>query len=243
MILKTFMKIAAIASFVCAVGLGPALAQNIFLTPNNTTSSTNDSAKGGEASKGRIFLSPQGRLSDEARKPAIKYRDKLVVKAMKKQAIDKIRTLQEWEAAGMQPQNIEEQMMYAQAKRAVAQNMMYDRREQVMARIEKQQQIVEARLASEAKAALKTDGSKGDTRIKTVIETEQAEALAEEESAPTMSKAQAAQLAAQEAAEKRQTRSVRNTGTSWMKVLRKDDSSGGASSSSGEKKSRVFTNF
>ena len=239
MILKTFMKIMAIASFMCVVGLGPALAQNIFLSPNNTTSSDN----GGESEKGRIFLSPEGRLSDEARKPAIKYRDKLVVKAMRKKAIDKIKTLQEWEAAGMQPQNIEEQMMYAQAKRAVAQNVMYQRRQQVMARIEKQQRVVEARLASKAKAALKVDGSKGDTRVETIIETEEAEALAEEESAPTMSKAQAAQLAAQEAAEKRQTRSVKNAGTSWMKVFRKDDSSSSSSGSGGEKKSRVFTNF
>ena len=244
MILKSFIKMTALVSFMCAVALGPAVAQNIFLSPNKASAER----EGDSQKKGRIFLSPN-RLSDEANEPVIKYRDKLVVKAMRKKALEKIKTLEEWEAEGLEPQNMAERMMYAQAKRAVSQKVMYERRQGLMAEIEKEHRAVRARLASEAKAALKTDGSGGKTQIDTRIETERAKAQekleALEAAKPALTAAQAAQLAAQEEAAKRQSRSVKNKRSSWLSVFKKDKTAASDSSSaSGEKKkSRVFTNF
>ena len=54
----------------------------------------------------------------------------------------KVKVLDDWIESGMKPRNAEEIMAYAQAHRAVAQNLMYERRQALIKHLEKKGRIL-----------------------------------------------------------------------------------------------------
>lgn len=112
-------------------GLGPALAQTYYNKPDSSADSGKFEGKPTLYNK----IKPN---SFTQKQSVVKYKDKLNVKELKSTSMAKVKILEEWQAEGMKPTNAEEILAYAQAHRAVAQDLMYQRRAALIKHLEKQ---------------------------------------------------------------------------------------------------------
>lgn len=124
MIHRIFLLIFAIM----IVGFAPALAQNIFVKPNKNASASDE--------KPSLFIKPNKSAATK-RQSVVKYADKLKVRQLKLKSAAKGEMLAYWHEIGFKPSNAQEILMYADAHRAKAQEVMYKRREALRAYIQK----------------------------------------------------------------------------------------------------------
>lgn len=140
-------------------GLGPALAQGYYVKPDKGSASS-------EKSDGPTKIYNKIKPNSFSKKQSVvKYKDKLVVKNLKVSSMAKVKVLDDWIESGMKPRNSAEIMAYAQAHRAVAQNLMYERRQALIKHLDKKGQIlrpefVKNETSSNNRSALDLGGSK-----------------------------------------------------------------------------------
>lgn len=124
-----------------AVGLGPALAQELFVRKDGRAAQADE--------KPTLFVKPApARFSYPRRQSVVKYKDKL--KLHQQQSDNKIiiDSFEEMRALGFKPRTAEDIQAYGQMHRATSQNIMYKRRAALMAYLEKQDTKLQARLAA-----------------------------------------------------------------------------------------------
>lgn len=139
------------------VGFGPALAQELFLRKDD------GSAKDG---KPTLYMKPrESGFTDQTEHFAVKYKDKLKLQQQKGNTKVLISSFEEMQELGFKPRNAKEIDAYGRMHRALSQNIMYKRREALIAHLEKQEREVEAMLARRDAGALKVDDQKDSATV------------------------------------------------------------------------------
>lgn len=135
-------------------GLGPAVAQDLFIKLNKDTSTEADSDE-----KPTLYNKPI--VSDDVKKKqsAIKYKDRLDVTQLQNKSEIRIQTLDDWREHKLKPQNAEQLIAYADAHRAVAQNLMYKRRQALIEHLEKTERVISSNVSSNTAGAFKVGGN------------------------------------------------------------------------------------
>ena len=146
MIRKVFLLFAVLV----VAGLGPALAQDIFIKKN-----TGDSEPG---AKPTLFNKPKTSAAG-LKQSVVKYKDKIKVKNLKAKSFAKVKSLEEIKELGLKPTNAEEIQFYAQAHRAAAQDLMYKRREALMVHLKKEREKLEEQIANQSQSAVEIAGN------------------------------------------------------------------------------------
>ena len=125
---------------VLMASLGPVLAQDYYVKKHKSA--------GEEGAKPTLFnkVKPSQFTHKQS---VVKYKDKLNVKNLKNKSLAKLKDLGEWQASGKKPSNAQELLAYAQAHRAVAQNLMYERREALIKHLEKNKQTIDLSIYSD----------------------------------------------------------------------------------------------
>jgi hypothetical protein len=152
---------------IAAVGFAPAVAQDYFIKKDK------ESGTGKPILYNKLPAKPKSSLGRGGYK--VQYKDKLEVKRQKITSLKMAKSLDEIYELGLKPRNAEELIFYAQASRAVTQNMVYKRREALMEHLEKQEQQLDAQIASMQAGDFEADkGSrvkKKNVRVKKAIKT------------------------------------------------------------------------
>ena len=141
------------------LGLGPALAQDVFIKKNF-----------GQDPDAPVTIFNKPKFSASAEKQSVvKYADRLNVQHLKAGSDAIASTLDEMREIGFKPSNAEEILLYANAHRAVSQSLMYERRKALINHLEKQEQrrIAQAEIANRQTAAFKTSGEVEATQTST----------------------------------------------------------------------------
>ncbi len=152
-----FRRLAIICGILFLAGLGPALAADIFVRPQEGgKSSSAESEESGHPARLPVFNVPP---SFHSEKPSdtgqeVLYQDKRDTAALKQNSLARIKTLEDWEASGREPQTEEEILAYASASRAVEQNLMYKRHEKLVAYMERKERQKAIRLAKQKEERL-----------------------------------------------------------------------------------------
>ena len=115
-------KYSTIAAVILAIGIGPALAQNIFVAKPGS---------GGSDEKPTIYNKVAPNAYTQQQK-VVKYGARLNVKDQLAKSKMVAATLEEMREMGFKPSNAEEMLLYANAHRAKHQNLMYQRRQKLM---------------------------------------------------------------------------------------------------------------
>lgn len=115
-------KYSFIAAVILAVGIGPALAANVFVGGNTKS-------KSGEETTIYNKVKPNAYTQKQA---VVKYGARLNVQDQLAQSEIVAATAEEMREMGFKPSNAEEMLIYANAHRAVHQNLMYKRRQALM---------------------------------------------------------------------------------------------------------------
>ena len=139
------------------VGLGPALAQDIFIKKESPEAAEN-------GSKPTIYNKPTAKKFVKKQSSSIKYSDKLKVHNQKLKSAEMMRTLEYWRENDAKPSNAQEILMYAQANRSIAQNLMYKRREALIKHLEKEERKLQAKLAKRTDSAFKVKEAQQDKK-------------------------------------------------------------------------------
>lgn len=116
-------KYSLLAGVILAIGIGPALAENIFVTKQYSGGKSDE--------KPTIYnkVEPNGYTEQQK---AVKYGNRLNVKDQLAKSRIVAATLEEMREMGFKPSNAEEMLLYANAHRAVNQNLMYQRRQKLI---------------------------------------------------------------------------------------------------------------
>ncbi len=148
-------KLSLLAGVILAVGLGPAVAQDIFVT--NGSGSKKDE-------KPTIFNKVAPNSFTEKQK-VVKYGARLNVQDQKAKSDMVAASLEEMREMGFKPSNAEEMQLYANAHRAVHQSYMYERRQALVKHLEKQdfERVKQGLLRNSQKAAFKA-GSQAQSK-------------------------------------------------------------------------------
>lgn len=132
------------AVLICA-GLAPALAQDLFVRPDGVGTP--------EGETPTLFVKPKkSSLPEGTKQYAVKYGDKLKLQQQKNKTKIIISSFDEMQEIGFKPRDAEEIGYYARMHTAVAQNVMYKRREKLMAYLEKQEREAQEKIARQDKA-------------------------------------------------------------------------------------------
>ncbi|MEM7650726.1 MAG: hypothetical protein AAF204_01430 [Pseudomonadota bacterium] len=112
-------------------------AQELFIRPGGNAAESSDD---NDAQAPAIFNQPQTRgLYTRTPPSSIKYSDKLEVRNQQVKTASLMRTLEYWRESNATPTNGEEILMYADANRAVIENLAYQRREALLKHLEKKE--------------------------------------------------------------------------------------------------------
>jgi hypothetical protein len=149
-------KYSLVLGVILAIGIGPALAQNIFVTKGGS---------GDSDEKPTIYNKVEPNAFSEKQK-VVKYGRRLNVKDQLAQSKIVAATLEEMREMGFKPSNAEEMILYANAHRAQHQSLMYQRRQKLM---EYQNKVAFERtkqelLRNSPKAAFKVGKSKSSSK-------------------------------------------------------------------------------
>jgi len=140
-----------ILSTIAVVGLGPAVAQDLFIKRDNGAD---------KGDKPTLYLKPNITSNSSLGTPykfKNRYKDRLRTAQLKKHNLENLKTLEAWRKSGLQPKTAEEIASYASAHRAVTQQVMYKRREALNEHFAKQDlRLARAKIVSQQAAAFKT---------------------------------------------------------------------------------------
>ncbi|MBL4805317.1 MAG: hypothetical protein JKY71_10660 [Alphaproteobacteria bacterium] len=116
-------KYSLLAGLILAIGVGPALAQNIFVSKKYSGGKSDE--------KPTIYnkVDPNGFTEQQK---VVKYGKRLNVKDQLAESKILSATLDEMREMGFKPSNAEEMILYANAHRAKHQNLMYQRRQKLI---------------------------------------------------------------------------------------------------------------
>ena len=128
-------------SVLVVIGLGPALAQDIFIKKESAEASE-------DGEKQTIYNKSFVKKFGKKKNSFIKYSDKLEVQKHKKDSAELMLALEYWRENKTKPSNAEEIVLYAQANRARALNLMAQRREKLVEHLAKEERKLQAELGS-----------------------------------------------------------------------------------------------
>jgi hypothetical protein len=144
-------KYSLLACVILALGIGPALAANVFVTKDS----------GGKSDEKPTIYNKIKPNSFTKQQQVVKYGARLNVEDLKAKSDMVAASLEEMREIGFKPSNAEEIQLYANAHRAVHQSYMYERRKALIKHFQKQdlERVKRDLLKNSPKAAFKVGKS------------------------------------------------------------------------------------